>query len=237
MRELKGFTLNPILWNSALVQIPKEMFIKEKGKKKPIKVNILTATKQIATKNKKPAINIIPSNNQFVEIDTEDAVIEEHRYGKSNIERELTKWGSVDLHVPKKMALYNGDGERFLKDSLTKTNKLAKYQNQNSIRFKTVDANRTDLYEDTGGNESKPKMTQKELIRHLVWFMYRDKYLYPSLKFIKQLKLDGIKVFTKEYDDEHKKAVTPRAKGILRRTIVFDLFDVLFPEEKDDFFE
>jgi hypothetical protein len=65
-----------------------------------------------------------------VKIDTEDAVIEEHRYGKSNIERELTKWGSFDLHVPKKMALYNGDGERFLKGSLTKTNKLAKYQNQ-----------------------------------------------------------------------------------------------------------
>jgi hypothetical protein len=42
--------------------------------------------------------------------------------------------------------------------------------------------------------------------------MYRDKYLYPSLKFIKQLKLDGIKVFTKEYDDKHKK-ITPRAKG------------------------
>ena len=104
MRELKGFTLNPVLWHSALVQIPKEMFIKEKGKKKPIKVSILTATKQIATKNKKTAINIIPSNNQFVEIDTEDAVIEEHSYG-NDIERKLTKWGSADLHVPKKMAL------------------------------------------------------------------------------------------------------------------------------------
>ena len=237
MRELKGFTLNPILWHSATVKIPKEMFIKEKGKKKPIEVSILTATNQIATKNKKTAINIIPSNEQFVEIDTENAVIEEHRYGKSNFERKLTKWGSVDLHVPKKMALYNGDGTRFLKDSLTKTNKLAKYQNQNSIGFNTVDNNRTDLYETSMGAESKPNLTQKQVIRDVVWFMYRDKYLYPSLKFIKQLKLDGIKVFTKEHDDKHKKEATPRAKGYLRRTIVFDLFDVLFPEEKDDYFE
>ena len=156
MRELKGFTLNPILWHSATVKIPKEMFIKEKGKKKPIEVSILTATNQIATKNKKPAINIIPSNKQFVELDTEYAVIEEHRYGKRNFERKLTKWGSVDLHVPKKMALYNGDGTRFLKDSLTKTNKLAKYQNQNSIGFRTVDDNRTDLYETSMGAKSKP---------------------------------------------------------------------------------
>jgi len=51
MRELKGFTLNPILWHSELVHIPKEMFIKEKGKKKPIKASTLTATNQIATKN------------------------------------------------------------------------------------------------------------------------------------------------------------------------------------------
>ena len=46
--------------------------------------------------------------------------------GRKTLDRKLTKWGSVDLHVPKKMALYNGDGARFLKDSLTKTNKLAK---------------------------------------------------------------------------------------------------------------
>ena len=135
------------------------------------------------------------------------------------------------------MALYNGDGARFLKDSLTKTNKLAKYQNQNSIGFKTVDTNRTGLYEDSGEKKSEPNMTQKGLIRNVVWFMYRDKYFYPSLKFIKQLKLDRIKVFTKEHDDKHKKEATPRAKGFLRRTIVFNLFDVLFPEEKDDYFE
>ena len=211
------------------------MFIKDKNKN--IKANILTKTKQISSRNKKPAINIIPSNDQFVTIDQKNSVTENHRYGKGKVETELRKWGSIDVHVPKKMAIYNGDGSRILKDSLTKTNKFAKYQNQNSIRFKTVDNNRVDLYEEAGGNESQLKISQKQLIRDLNWFMYRDKYLYPTLKFVKQLKFDGIKFFTKEDEDNHKKLKSIRDKGIFRRNIVFNLFAIMFPKEKDEYFE
>jgi hypothetical protein len=126
--------IDPIEWNTAKIIIPEDMFIKKKGK--VIQANILTEkTQQIATKDNKPAINIIPSNKQFIEIDKKNLVIENHKFGKNTTEYDKAKWGSVDLHVPKEMALYNGDGTRFLKQSLTKNIKLAKQRNQSSIIF------------------------------------------------------------------------------------------------------
>lgn len=216
-------SFEPILWNSAVVSLRQKMIHREKGKK-PVEAAVFTKTKKIATRNKKPAINIIPSNKQFVELDLKKAVVEKQEF------EDLLRWGSLDLHVPKEMALYNGDGTRFLKKSLTKTNKIAKFQNQNSVRLKPITDNRKNPNETSGGQESKPIISDKDLIHHIYWEMQDDQLLFPTLKFVKQLKLNGKKVFTKEDYENHKKEPTLYRKGMFRRGIVYDLFHKLYPD-------
>jgi hypothetical protein len=216
-------SFDPILWNSAVVSLRQKMIHREKGKK-PVEAAVFTKTKKIATRNKKPAINIIPSNEQFVELDLKKAVVEKQQF------EDLLRWGTLDLHVPKEMAIYNGDGTRFLKNSLTKTNKLSKFQNQSSIRFKPITDNRNNPNESSGGTESKPILSDDDLINRIYWDMQQDYFLFPTLKFVKQLKLNGKKFFTKEDYENHKKEPTRYLKGRFRREIVYNLFHRLNPD-------
>ena len=169
LRKYNTQDFNPIEWNSAKVTIPNEMFIKKKGK--VIKANILTEkTQQISTKDKKPAINIIPSNKQFIEVDKKNLVIEDHKYSKTGPAYSKAKWGSIDLHVPKQKALYNGDGSRFLKPSVTKNNKLAKQRNQTPIIFETLNWHPKDLFKVANdGAISESKKNIKEVIKEYIW--------------------------------------------------------------------
>jgi hypothetical protein len=141
--------------------------------------------------------------------------------------------GSVDLHVPKQMALYNGDGTRFLKQSLTKNNKPAKQRNQPSIIFKTLIWLAKDLFLIANhGNVSKSNKNIKDVIKEYIWHVENREHgdIVPTMKFIKELKINGKKFYTKELEDEYKKETTQKDKMNFRKELILEYRDILFPQ-------
>lgn len=223
-----------INWGSAVVIIPKKMEFDEKNKK-PKELKILTPTGQIATKNKKPAINIITTDGDEVVLDIKKQKKSDKlkKFGKEFKKHELTKWGSIDLKVPKEMAVYNAAGEEKLKKSLTKTDKLAKYENRPSVKFSTADY---EIFESTGGQKSEKKISFSSLLHNYVWDITHNREMSPNISFLKRLKYNDKKVFTEEDLKKYNEEPTKKDKHRFKRVFITSLFEKIYPRQ-DMFWE
>ena len=125
------------------------------------------------------------------------------------------------------MAIYNAEGEEKMKKSLTKTDKLAKYENRPSVKFSTADY---EIFESSEGNGSKKKISFSTLLHNYVWDLTHNREMSPNISFLKQLKYNNKKVFTED-DYKNYKELTKKDKHIFKRAFITSLFEKIYPRE------
>lgn len=237
------YIMNPnnAVWHTISVYVPKDLIVYTKTGKISIRPT-LTKTMQVSTHNGKPSIKLVPTKSKDAELILGKQVLTDTELlrGSQKFYNEY-EWNTITIKVPREMIVYTNKGKISLKPTLTNTLKLAKWNNQTSIKLLTnrpgTFTNRK--FEDVQihDTQSAPEAKNlKSLISEYVWNMNKDPYMYPSLSFIKSLTYKNIRIFDKEQQQKFDMLKTKREKGIFLRHLLYNIYRLYNPNS-DEFFE